>query len=267
MSFKLKPNFQLINENSLAGSLSDFSFFDAKNNPYDIDILDDYISNEEKQRINGFDSHYSYYSDVKKLFEFEPIKLNLSHPKASNKNPTEKSKNGIAKPKLKLPTIKSNNSSKLNRLFEKYQSSNRKNESINLEQVNQNDLIKNILSYDIYDGRKSTKYEDLTSSLKKPNSPLFENASPNYTTPRSTPVFCSNENPHSTHDGYESVKSDDQLLPAITFRERYPIYYNFSPAVSSDYFIKDKQTIYSYGETSFNSFKSRLPTKTKVKKS
>jgi hypothetical protein len=260
MGSKLKSSFQLSNEGAIIGNLSDLSFFGAKSDEYGINILDDFIPNDGKQRMNNFDSHYSYYSDVKRLFEFEPIKI-LSQTKASSKNQIEKSRNLVAKSKTKLPSLDLTNSNKTSRLFEKYQSYKRKNVSFSTEQINKNDLIKNILNYDIYDGRKSTKYEDLTACLKKPSSPLFESNTPKYSTPRSTPVFYSNENSQYHNE------CDDQLLPSISFRDRYPIYYNFAPSTSSGYYIMDKDTNCLYEETSLNGFKSRLPVKTKSKKS
>ena len=107
---------------------------------------------------------------------------------------------------------------------------------------------------------------DLSASLKSPSPSLFENNSPKYHTPRSTPVFFNNEDFHNTHEGYESIKSDDQMLPAISFRDRYPIYYNLTPAVSSDYTIFDKDTNLSNEEAGLHNFKSRMSTKSNIKK-
>ena len=261
MASRYNSNIQLPVDNSL----SDFSFFKTKRDAYHIDILNDYIANEDKTKINSFDYNYSYYSNVKKLFEFEPIKI-LSHPKASAKNQSEKSKNITAKSKLKLPSIELSKTSKVNRLFDKYQSYNKKNKSSNGEQVNQNDLIKNILDFNIYDCRKNTKCVDLSAGLEIPSPSLFDNNSPKYHTPRSTPVFFNNENFHNTHEGYESIKSDDQLLPAVSFRDRYPIYYNLTPAASSDYSIFEKDTALSDEEASLHNFKSRMSTKSNIKK-
>ena len=248
-------------------SLNDISFLGAECDLYDIKLINSFID-DERVAISAFDSNYSYYSYTKSLFEFEPI-----HFLSNSKTTKNQSNKMITRPKLKLPSINQTKTqiinAKQNLLFDKYQSQ-KKNVKDNSNQTSQQDLIKNILNYDIYDGKKSIKYEDIKTNLAnqlKPNKLLlFESTSTSSTpvcqTPRTTPVFDNNENSCIAYESNANFKCDDELLPNISFRDRYPIYFNLTP---DNYNNKDDTFKKEQSTRNLNHI-NRTPIKSKYKK-
>ena len=242
-------------------AMSDYSYLTTRRDLYDMKMLNNYFGNNDDQTSTYSAYLYSFYGDTKR----DSIDY---HTNTKSSRIQSENIHNIKRPTLKLPNIeqtKLKQSSKKSYSYKPRTQSKQAKKSIDV--VDQHDLIQNILNYDIYDGKKGIKYDNSHAELD-----FFEyshsipklcvnfhspSCTPVCVTPRSSPVFNLKEAQMQQQNTYASSSRNDvhaTLLPAVNFKDRYPVYYNFSPAITSDYYFSDKESLNqdSSSDKSFN---------------